>query len=160
LGVSKRTRLVSPREMLGLQPSSTNVPTLHLEQLKMSATLGALIEVDAAAYSTTGNLNLNDDIGLRRGRINAQGDCIVILPVSYKIELGYIPHKFNLNEAWIRSEYIDYIGYVKGGVYGPPMGLDMVTSSRDLTFMEPATVLQALAPANEAGIQIGHPVFD
>jgi phosphate-selective porin OprO/OprP len=39
------------------------------------------------------------------------------------------------------------------------MGLDVITSSRDLTFMEPATVLQALAPAKEAGIQIGHPVF-
>jgi phosphate-selective porin len=81
------------------------------------------------------------------------------VPVSYKIEIGYIPHRFNLNEAWLSSRHIDYIGYLKVGVYGPPMGLDMITSSRDLTFMEPATVLQALAPGNEAGIQIGQPVW-
>src|SRR5262249_54824291 len=33
------------------------------------------------------------------------------------------------------------------------------TSSRDLTFMEPASVLQALAPGIEAGLQIGQPVL-
>jgi phosphate-selective porin OprO/OprP len=159
LGVSQRTPFKSPRELLGLKPL-TNVPAMHLEQLKMSATIGVLVEVDAAAYRTGGNLDLGDDIQLRRARLKAQGDCILIYPVSYKIELGYIPHKFNLHEAWISSDRLDYIGYVVIGVYGPPMGLDMETSSRDITFMEPATVLQALAPANEAGIQIGHPVFD
>lgn len=160
LGISQRTGLKTPREMLGLQPLSSNAPTFHLEQLKMSATLTALFEVDGAAYQTTGNMDLANDIQLRRARFKAQGDCILIFPVSYKIELGYIPHKFNLNEAWLSSEHLDYIGYLKFGVYGPPMGLDMITSSRDLTFMEPATVLQALAPANEAGIQIGQPVLD
>jgi phosphate-selective porin OprO/OprP len=119
-----------------------------------------LVEVDAAAYRTTGNLDLADVIGLRRGRLTAQGDCILVLPVSYKIELGYIPHTFNLNQAWLATDHIDYIGYLKGGVFTPPLGLDMLTSSRDITFMEPATVLQALAPANEAGIQIGQPVLN
>jgi phosphate-selective porin len=39
------------------------------------------------------------------------------------------------------------------------MGLDLVTSSRDITFMEPAAPLQAIAPPNMVGLQIGHPVF-
>ncbi len=160
MGVSTTTSLKTPLEMLGLHPLSSNAPTLHLEQLKLSATLGALVEVDGAVYDTKGNLDLTDDIQLRRARVKAVGDCIIILPVSYKFELGYIPHKFNLNEAWFCTEHIDYLGYVKAGVFGPPMGLDMVTSSRDLAFMEPATVLQALAPANEAGIQLGQPVLD
>ena len=160
MGVSQRTPLRTPREALGLPPLSSNAPSFHLEQLKLSGTIGGVLEVDGAAYRTAGNLDLADDIQLRRARIKVQGDCVLILPVSYKIELGYIPHKFNLNEAWISSERLDYIGYLKGGVYGPPMGLDMVTSSRDLAFMEPATALQALAPGNEAGIQIGHPVLN
>ena len=159
LGISKRTPFKSPRELLGLQPL-TNAPTMHLEQLKMSTTIGGVLEVDGAVYRTDGNLNLSDDITLRRARLKAQGDCILIYPVSYKIEIGYIPHKFNLNEGWISSDRIDYIGYVVAGVFQPPMGLDLATSSRDLTFMEPATVLQALAPPTEAGIQIGHPVFN
>jgi phosphate-selective porin OprO/OprP len=160
IGLSQKTPLkLTPREMLGLAPLS-NAPSLHLEQLKLTTRLGGLLEVDAAAYKTDGNLDLPNDIALRRARLRAQGDCILLLPFSYKVELGYIPHQFNLNEAWLASERLDYVGYIVAGVYQPPMGLDLVTSSRDLTFMEPATVLQALAPANEAGIQIGHPVFD
>jgi phosphate-selective porin OprO and OprP len=159
MGLSQKTPLKSPREMLGLQPL-TNAPTFHLEQLKLTGTLGGLVEVDGAAYLATGNMNFSDDVQLRRARLRAQGDCILVFPVSYKIQLGYIPNKFNLDEAWISSERIDYLGYLVMGVYGPPMGLDMLTSSRDLTFMEPATVLQALAPGNEGGIQIGHPVFN
>jgi len=159
MGMSQRTPLKTPREMLGLAPQS-NAPALHLEQLKLTATLGGLSEVDAAVYKTDGNFTLPDDIQLRRARLRLQGDCILLFPFSYKIELGYIPHKFNLNQAWISSERLDYIGYIVAGVYQPPMSLDLVTSSRDLTFMEPATAVQALAPGNEAGIQIGHPVFN
>jgi phosphate-selective porin OprO/OprP len=144
--------------MLGLTPL-TNALTVHFDQLKMTANIGALLEMDAAAYKSTGNLDVPDDIALRRARLIAQGGCILIYPVNYKIEIGYIPHKFNLNQAWLESEHIDYIGYLKAGVFQPPMGLDLTTSSRDITFMEPASVLQALAPANEAGVQIGQPVL-
>jgi phosphate-selective porin OprO and OprP len=158
MGVSKQIPLRTPRELLGL--TSTNAPIFHLEQLKLSASFNGLLEVDGAAYATTSGFDLPNDIQLRRGRLRASGDCILILPVTYEIEVGYIPNQFNLNKAWIASEHIDYIGNLKAGVFAPPMGLDMLTSSRDLAFMEPATVLQALAPANEGGLQIGQPVFD
>jgi phosphate-selective porin OprO/OprP len=158
--LSRRTPLATPREMLGLPPANTNLPRLHLEQVQFSANITALLEVDGALYQTSGNLALANDIALRRARINIQGDCIILFPFSYKFELGYVPNKFNLHEAWLSSQHIDYIGYLKVGIYGPPMGLDLITSSRDLAFMEPATALQALAPANEAGIQIGQPVLN
>jgi phosphate-selective porin OprO/OprP len=157
VGVSTKTQLKTPP---GLEPINTNLFGMHLEQLKMGMKIGALFEVDGAVYKTTGSVDANDDIQLRRARLIAQGDCILVFPVSYDFEVGYVPHKFNLHQAWLSSQQIDYIGYIVVGVFGPPMGLDMVTSSRDLTFMQPATGLQALAPANEAGIQIGHPVFD
>jgi phosphate-selective porin OprO/OprP len=40
------------------------------------------------------------------------------------------------------------------------MGLDVVTSGRDITLMEPAAPLEALAPGVSAGLEIGRPVFD
>ena len=164
LALSQTTPLKeTPREMLGLTPwtnAPLTLPTLHLEQLKFTANFGALLEEDAAAYHTTGNLDIPNDIALRRARLIAQGDSILLFPFTYRIELGYVPHRFNLNSAWISSEHIDYIGYLVFGVFQPPMGLDLITSSRDLTFMEPASVLQSLAPGNEAGIQIGQPVFN
>ena len=156
--VSQRTPLKSPREMLGLRALS-NAPVSHLEQLKMSANLGAVLEFDGAAYRTSRNLDIPDDTQLRRGLLRLNGDCILVLPVGYMVELGYVPHKFNLNKAWLSSDHFDYLGYLVVGVFQPPMGLDVLTSSRDISFMEPASVLQALAPGNEAGIRIGQPVF-
>jgi hypothetical protein len=49
VGFSRRTRFRTPRELLGLQPLNTNLPTLHFEQLKMSAQIGGVTEVDGAA---------------------------------------------------------------------------------------------------------------
>jgi phosphate-selective porin OprO/OprP len=144
--------------MLGLRPV-TNATVLHLEQLKLAAHLGALLEVDGAVYNTSGNLDIPNGIQLRRARLIAQGGGLLLIPFTYKFELGYIPHTFNVNQAWLASDHIDYIGHIKGGVFQPPMGLDLITSSRDLTFMEPGSVLQALAPGNEVGIQIGQPVL-
>jgi hypothetical protein len=80
LSVSRTTHLKSPREMLGLPPL-TNAPVFHLDQLKMTANISALFEVDAADYNTTGNLELHNAIGLRRARLTMQG-CILVLPVT------------------------------------------------------------------------------
>jgi phosphate-selective porin OprO and OprP len=159
LSISERTSLGSPRQMFGLPPQ-TNTSLLRLDELKMEGNIGARVEMDAAAYHTTGNLDFPDGIGLRRALLTAQGDCILVMPVSYRIDIGYVPHKFNLNKAYLTSDHIDYLGYLQGGVFTAPVGLDMLTSSRDTTFMEPATVLQALTPGNEAGVQIGQPVLN
>lgn len=150
--------LKTPREMLGLPPS-TNEAGISLEQLQMTAKLGGWMDVDGAIYQTSKGIDISDNLQVRRLRLIAQGNCALVVPFSYKIELGYVPHKFVLSQAWLESVHLDYIGYLKGGVYQPPMGLDLITSGRDITFMEPASVLQALAPPNEAGIQIGQPVL-
>jgi phosphate-selective porin OprO/OprP len=167
VSLSQTTHFEDAQDLLGLKtareklrlPSLTNELNLNLEQLQMTAKFGGLLEVDGAVYHTSKSLDISDNLAVRRLRVNAQGNCALIVPFSYKIELGYVPHKFILSQAWLQSDHIDYIGYLKGGVYQPPMGLDLITSSRDITFMEPGSVLQALAPPNEAGIQIGQPVF-
>lgn len=167
LSLTQVTHIEAAREKLGLK-SSVEVPGLarvtnelnvNFEQLQMTGKLGARVEVDGAVYHTSKSLDIGDNVQLRRLRLIAQGNCDLILPVSYRIELGYVPHTFNLSEAWLQSAHIGYIGYIKGGVYQPPMGLDLITSSRDITFMEPASVLQALGPPSQPGIQIGQPVL-
>src|SRR5207248_3046529 len=113
------------------------------------------------AFSTSSALlDLDDGVALRRARIAATGDFTLLMPVDFKVQLGYVPHEFNLAEAYLRFPYVSYIGRPQFGFFTPPMGLDLLTSSRDITFMEPAAPLQALAPSNAGGIQIGHPVFD
>lgn len=143
----------------------TTVPNpmvnVHLEQVKMSGTFGGRLEVDGAAFVTTGGVPPFDDgIQLRRLRVTLKGDCILVLPVSYYIELGYSAGEFTLNQSSLTFVRNKYLGQLKAGQFQAPMGLQLIASSWDIPFMEPAAPLQALAPGIEAGIQIGQPVLD
>ena len=162
LELNERTRLSNPSgPMTRLLVSSNALPPICLDQIQMTIKFGARIEVDAAGFLTSGSLpDFADDVELRRALFSAQGDCILVFPVSYMLELGYRSDTFYLNKAYLLSQDMNYIGNLQVGVFQPPMGLQVITSSRDITFMEPAAPLQAMAPPNETGIQIGHPVFN
>jgi phosphate-selective porin OprO/OprP len=137
------------------------LPIIHLEQVKLSGNFGARVEVDGAAFVTTDSLTgFDNGVELRRLLLYARGDCILLLPFSYYLELGLNNDQFTLNKSYLRFPGIDYIGALQIGQFQPPMGLQIITSSRDITFMEPAAPLQAIAPGVEAGLQIGRPVFD
>lgn len=158
----QKTPLSAPLSVLGLRPKGEDpLPHLHLEQVKMSGTFGGRLEVDGAAFDTTGTLTgFDPGFELRRLRVSLGGDCILVLPVSYYIDLGYNSGGFYLDQGSLTFPAGRFLGSVKIGQFQAPMGLDLITSSRDITFMEPAASVQALAPGIEAGIQIGRPIFD
>jgi phosphate-selective porin OprO/OprP len=162
LELNQRTFLPNPTNLLGSFLASSNAPLrIRLDQVQMTARFGARLEVDGAGFVTTGNLNgFDDGVQLRRAFLNLAGDCILMTPVSYRVQIGYIPNTFYINEAYLIFPPVDYVGSLKFGQFGPPMGLDRITSSRDISFMEPAAPLQAIGPPNETGIQVGHPVFE
>jgi phosphate-selective porin OprO and OprP len=83
----------------------------------------------------------------------------LLLPVSYYLELGLSSGQFNLTKSYLVFPEIKYLGDLQIGQFQAPMGLQLITSSRDIAFMEPAAPLQAIAPGIEAGLQIGRPVF-
>jgi phosphate-selective porin OprO/OprP len=142
-------------------PALTNFLILHLEESKLAAKIGGKLALDVAAYVTGHQFeDFDNDVELRRARVYARGDCILVLPVSYEFELGYIPNQFYIENSYLSFKNLTLIGEFKVGQFQPPMSLDMVTSSRDISFMETASPVQALAPGTSAGIQIGQPVLD
>ena len=157
----QQTSLTNPLRSVPILPAGASpFGYFNLEQVKLSGTFGARVEVDGAAFLTSGNLNdFNDGLQLRRLRFFAGGDCILVLPVSYFVELGCSADQFTLSQAYLRFSNLGIIGNLQVGQFQPPMGLDLITSSRDITFMEPSSPLQAIAPGIEAGAQIGQPVF-
>jgi phosphate-selective porin OprO/OprP len=147
---------LSARSLFG-----TNGSYLHLEQDRMTMKIGAKLQVDGAAYVTGSQFQgFDNGFELRRFRVYAQGDCLLVMPVSYEIELGYIPTQFYIENSYLAFRGLPWIGEFKFGQFHTPMGLDAVTSSRDITMMELAAPLAALTPGVNAGVQIGRPVFD
>ncbi len=159
LDLSQKTPIKDPLADLREKTELTNAPKVfHLEELKMSGKIGGKFAVDAATYVTGKEFTgFDSGVELRRARIYAKGDCLLVLPVSYQLEVGYIPNQFYIEESYLAFKNISYIGEMRLGQYQAPMGLDVINSSRDITFMEPAAPLQALAPGVNAGLQIGRP---
>jgi phosphate-selective porin OprO and OprP len=159
--ISQQTRIKDPFADLRTKVEGTNTyRVLHLEEMKMGGNIGGRLAVDGAAYVTSQDFQGFDaGIELRRARIYAKGDCLLLLPVSYEIQLGYVPNQFSLQDTYIQFSNLGFLGSLKVGDYQPPMSLDAITSSRDITFMELAAPVQALAPGMGTGAQIGRPVF-
>jgi len=150
------------KTFLGQQVNNvTNLQVIHLEEARMAGKIGLKLAVDAAAFLTEESLGVFDNgVELRRARIYTKGDCLILLPVSYEFEVGYVPGSFYIENSYLEFHGLGFLGTLKGGQFQPPMSLANYASSRDTTFMETATPLQALAPGVNAGIQIGRPVLN
>jgi len=150
------------RTLLAEQISGvTNLHTVHLEETRLAGKIGAKIAVDAAAYVTDEDFTgFDDGVQLRRARVYAKGDCLILLPFSYQFEVGYVPHEFYIENSYLEFHNLGFLGTFKGGQFQVPMTLVNYGSSRDMVLMESATPLQALAPGVNAGIQVGRPVLD
>jgi len=159
--ISQKTRIKDPMAELRTRVEGTNAyRILHLEEMKMGGHIGAKLAVDGAAYVTSKDFQgFDPGVDLRRARIYAKGDCLLLLPVSYEIQLGYVPNQFSLQDTYILFNNVGFLGNLKVGDYQPPMSLDAITSSRDITYMELAAPIQALAPGMDSGAQIGRPVL-
>ena len=137
---------------------NTGLPVIRLDRVRLSGVLGGKIEVDAAAFSTNGNLSgFDDGVELRRARVKLRGDAILGVPFQYRIDLGYVPNQFSINTFYVAIPDLGRLGTLQVGQFQPAIGLDLLTSSWDITFMEPAAPLQALAPRSSPGAQVGRP---
>ena len=149
----QKTPLKNPMEALGLQPENDGPKPfshLHLEQVKMSGTFGGRLEVDAAAFVTTGDLTgFDPGVELRRLRVSLGGDCILVLPVSYYLDLGYNSGGFYLDKAYLNFPAGRFLGSVQIGQFQSPMGLELITSSRDIAFMDPPPRFRRWRPASK-----------
>jgi phosphate-selective porin OprO/OprP len=131
---------------------------LRFDEVRLTGSIGARLEVDAAAFGTNGSLTgFNDGVDLRRARVRFKGDAILGLPMYYKVEFGYVPNKFNLNDFYVGVPNLPYVGTLKLGYFQPSMGLQTLTSGWDIGLMEPPAPLQAIVPGDAPGLSIGQP---
>ena len=101
--LSQRTRLTNLLADARSKIDGTNAfRVFHLEQLKLNGKIGAKIAVDAAGYSTSKDFRgFDDGVEVRRARLYVKGDSILLLPLSYELEVGYIPNQFYIENSYL-----------------------------------------------------------
>ena len=117
---------------------------------KFEMKLGGRVQVDAAWYDED-NVNLNGENGteFRRARLFVEG-------TMYDVWNFKGQYDFAGNEAEIKDAYIGYKGFkpvsIKIGQFKQPFGLEELTSSKYITFMERAMATNAFATSRRIGL--------
>jgi phosphate-selective porin OprO/OprP len=113
---------------------------------------GMLLQLDSAWYDSS-DTEFEDGTELRRARLNAGGT--VLRDVEFRVEADFSgltqdnsAYDVTLQDAWLRYHGIKPFS-VTAGNFKIPFGLEALSGSRNLTFMErglPAALLNQRAP--------------
>jgi phosphate-selective porin OprO/OprP len=128
------------------------------EEVKFSGKIGGMLQVDAAGFWPQGGAtDYRDGVELRRARIYATGDWRLLLPVNYKIQIGYDQPDFVLYDFYFWWNEVPLLNRLKLGYFKVPMTLAGYGSSRNTLMMEQGSPVSAFYPSQRTGIQIGGP---
>jgi phosphate-selective porin OprO/OprP len=153
---------------LDIDLSAPGVGTLLGEEVALRGRIGGKINVDSAVFGRTGSVpGVSDGVELRRASIYTTGELRLGLPISFRLGLDFIQltqnggnGRLSAGESYLAYKDIPYLGTFYIGNLQTPVGLEDVTSARDLTFMEPASPADAFTSGIKAGVALRRPVFD
>lgn len=137
-------------------------PSLFTDRWSLRGKFGGRVDLDSAFFVNGGGIEaVPSQVELRRWRFYLTGDAVFLVPFSYSLNVMAVNnYHFLLDDVYLEFKRIPYLGSFRFGAFIPAMGLESSASSRDGTFMEWGTPVQALAPRISTGWQVGHPVFN
>ncbi|MDP6850906.1 MAG: porin [Planctomycetota bacterium] len=142
--------LIQGQALAPLTSGGTTAPTPQVEK---TVTIFGRLQSDFTLSGAAGDEDASA-VEFRRVRIGAKGN--LSAAASYKVELDFAssssPAKFA--DAYLQLKNIGP-GAIKIGHFKEPFGLDELTSSRFITFME-RSVVSGFAPARNHGIMMSN----
>lgn len=143
-------------------PEKPSFPSLFTDRVKLEGKIGGRVDLDTAFYVDGGGLGrVNNGVELRRWRFFTAGEAIFLVPVAYSVNVMAVDnYRFVLDDVFLEFHRIPWVGTLRLGAFIPAMSLEASGSSRDATFMEWGTPIQALAPRISVGWQLRRPFLD
>lgn len=135
--------------------------SIFLDRLSIRGKIGARLDLDAAAYAPADGLGpVANGVQARRWRLYTSGNAIAVVPFSYTFSVVAVANnEFVLDDTFLEFKHIPCLGTFKVGAFIPRMGLENSASSREATFMEWSSAVEALGPRISLGGQFSRPVF-
>jgi phosphate-selective porin OprO/OprP len=141
---------------------------------KFKSKLGGRIDIGVAGFSESDEVRSIPSIGdipagveLRRARLSLEGEYAFSAPAFYKLEVDFgaaardaADSKFALKDVYLGLRKVPVVGTIQAGHFKEPIGLELLTSGRYLTFIERASPIEALAPERNTGLMLANQAFD
>ncbi|MEN7973788.1 MAG: porin, partial [Verrucomicrobiota bacterium] len=130
--------------------------TVFSERRRFTGRLGAKLHLDAAAYFQNGTLpDAENNLAVRRFRLNTYGRGFLLSPLTYGIEFGISESDFFFNNGYVWFHQIPFISSIRLGIFTSPMSMESLQSSSAIPLMERPAPVSAFAPGDLMGIQVG-----
>ena len=138
---------------------------------KFKGKLGGRVQLDVASFSEDDDIRALPDAGgttvgdipagveFRRVRLALEGEYTASLPSYYKVEIDFAGAGVAFKDVYLGVGALPGIGSVQIGHFKEPIGLELLTSSRYLTFMERSLPIEAFAPERNTGVLIGNHIL-
>ncbi len=135
------------------------VVRLDYSQVAHVGKMGGKLFLDGAGFSGDESaVEKGGDWEVRKARVYAEGNVVLLIPFSYSVEAGFAGGDFHLEDTYFQLEKRPWVGRIRIGQFTAPMGLEATSSSFDNLFMESSGASAALAPGSSVGLMIGKPI--
>ena len=124
--------------------------TFSSKQDKVKISLGGRMQVDGALFFGEDIQPIGNGVGFRRVRLYT--NVSIGKQLSGKIELDLTDGSFSLKDCFVRYNLKNGL-YFRAGNFKESFGMDAMTSSGDLFFMEKANISSAFHPEFHLGVQ-------
>lgn len=132
---------------------------------KFRLKIGGRIYADVATFNAPhywvlggDSINEHDGTEISRLRIDISGD--IYEDFLFKVETDFAGDSVHLTDAYVGVRNLPYVGMVRAGQFNEPMGLEALTSSRFMTFMERSMATQAFIPYRSRGLGVSNAFFN
>jgi phosphate-selective porin OprO and OprP len=119
--------------------------------------IGGRMHLDVNEFSNDGTTSNESGTDFRRLRLEAKGTMFGVWEGKIQMDFGTGRSSGISSSTTVKDAYLAYTGWGPGTTYfgqtKVPMGLDELTSSNSITFMERAMVMDAVAPNHRRGVQ-------
>ena len=116
--------------------------------------IGGRLQVDYGFFSGEDSiLDEQDGIEMRRARLGASG--VIGGNIEFKTEYDFAGAKVVFKDAWVGLKDAGFLGRLHIGHQKEPMGLETLTSSKFISFLE-RSFTYALTPSRNTGILSSH----
>lgn len=127
--------------------------------------VGGRVMFDAAHFTSPDywilggpDIDEHDGTQFRWLRLELSGE--VYEDFLYKLETDFANSDVQILDAYVGMQNIPYAGTLRVGQFSEPLGLEALTSSSHITFMERSMATQALIPYRSRGAALNNAFFD
>jgi len=99
-------------------------------------------------------------VEFRRVRLAVEGEIGLALPTTYKVEFDFAHSTVAFKDVFMGLTELPVVGNFQAGHFREPISLEILTSSRFVTFMERAVPVEAFAPERNTGAMIQNTALD